>query len=193
MPKTRILVIDDDAAIRDSLRMTLEYNGYYFIARNGRSMDSPSSARNDGGRMQLYSRNGEANQRFLLRQVDDRSRLDDRNRDRDRFDPRDRARDSNGAGRMTWRGRVDGEIEIEIRGTSARERRLSGQPAYGVRADFGAALPRRDVSVRVERLRGRGRVEVIQQPSSSNGFTAVIRINDAAGGADDYELEVNWN
>jgi two-component system nitrogen regulation response regulator NtrX len=28
MPKPRILVIDDDAAIRDSLRMTLEYEGY---------------------------------------------------------------------------------------------------------------------------------------------------------------------
>ena len=31
MPKTRILVIDDEAAIRDSLRTTLEYEGYEFI------------------------------------------------------------------------------------------------------------------------------------------------------------------
>src|SRR5262245_50612287 len=31
MPKSRILVIDDEAAIRDSLRMTLEYAGYEFI------------------------------------------------------------------------------------------------------------------------------------------------------------------
>src|ERR1700730_4496112 len=30
MPKPRILVIDDEAAIRDSLRMTLEYEGYEF-------------------------------------------------------------------------------------------------------------------------------------------------------------------
>ncbi len=168
-------------------------NGYYFIARNGKSMDSPSSARNDGGRLQLYSRNGEANQRFLLRQIDDRSRNDASIRDRDRSDNRDRNRDSFGSGRMSWRGRVDGEIEIEIRGASARARQLSGQAPYGVRADFGSALPRRDVSVRVERLRGRGRVEVIQQPSSSNGFTAVIRINDSAGGSDEYELEVSWN
>src|SRR5215470_17653990 len=28
MPKPRILVIDDDAGIRESLRMTLEYDGY---------------------------------------------------------------------------------------------------------------------------------------------------------------------
>jgi two-component system, NtrC family, nitrogen regulation response regulator NtrX len=32
MPKSRILVIDDESAIRDSLRMTLEYEGYEFIA-----------------------------------------------------------------------------------------------------------------------------------------------------------------
>src|SRR5215212_4587210 len=31
MPKPRILVIDDEAAIRDSLKMTLEYEGYDFI------------------------------------------------------------------------------------------------------------------------------------------------------------------
>src|SRR3984893_14358232 len=31
MPKSRILVIDDEAAIRDSLRMTLEYEGYEFF------------------------------------------------------------------------------------------------------------------------------------------------------------------
>jgi two-component system nitrogen regulation response regulator NtrX len=31
MPRSRILVIDDEAAIRDSLKMTLEYEGYDFI------------------------------------------------------------------------------------------------------------------------------------------------------------------
>ena len=29
--KSRILVIDDEAAIRDSLRMILEYEGYEFL------------------------------------------------------------------------------------------------------------------------------------------------------------------
>src|SRR5258705_5641684 len=31
MPKPRILVIDDDAGIRESLKMTLEYDGYEVI------------------------------------------------------------------------------------------------------------------------------------------------------------------
>src|SRR6476646_9657306 len=32
MPKSRILVVDDEAAIRDSLKMTLEYEGYEFLS-----------------------------------------------------------------------------------------------------------------------------------------------------------------
>src|SRR5579862_1636999 len=32
MPKPRILVIDDEAAIRESLKMTLEYEGYEVLA-----------------------------------------------------------------------------------------------------------------------------------------------------------------
>src|SRR5438067_1299869 len=31
MPKSRILVVDDEAAIRDSLKMTLEYEGYEYV------------------------------------------------------------------------------------------------------------------------------------------------------------------
>jgi hypothetical protein len=164
-------------------------NGYYFLTRSGRSLDSPSSARQEGGRMQIYSRNGEANQRFLLRPVDQRGRGD--NRGRDRFDNRDR--DTLGSGRLTWSGRVDGEIEIEIRGSSVRERHINGQPPAGVRTNSGWSLPRRDVSISVNKLRGRGRVEVLEQPSARNGYVALIRVSDSQGGADDYELEISWN
>lgn len=167
-------------------------NGYYFLTRGGRSMDSPSSARGEGGRMQIYSRNGEANQRFWLRQVGgDRGR--DRNDSRDRWDNRDRNRDTLGTSRLSWSGRVDGEIEIEIRGNSVRERHINGQAPFNVRTSSGFSLPRRDVSVRVNKLQGRGRVEVVEQPSARNGYVAVIRVNDSQGGADDYELEISWN
>ena len=47
MPKSRILVIDDEAAIRDSLRMTLEYEGYEFLgaATGQEGLASPSAKR----------------------------------------------------------------------------------------------------------------------------------------------------
>ena len=46
MPKSRILVIDDEAAIRESLRMTLEYEGYeVLLAPTGQ--DGITSAERD--------------------------------------------------------------------------------------------------------------------------------------------------
>jgi hypothetical protein len=171
-------------------------NGYYFIARNGKSLDSPSSARYDGGRMQLYNRNGEANQRFWLRRVSDWNNYQydnrrDRRRDRsiDRYDQRG----GYGWGSLTWRGRVDGEIELEIQGNQVYERVISGKPISSVRRNFTASLPRRDVNVEVQLIEGRGNVEVIQQPSSRNNYQAIVLIRDSQGGADDYEIEIRWN
>jgi hypothetical protein len=73
------------------------------------------------------------------------------------------------------------------------ERAISGQQVRDVSARFNSPLPRRRVTVNVEKLRGRGDVTVVEQPSSRNNFTAVIRIRDNRGGADDYEIEVYWN
>lgn len=176
-------------------------NGYYFIARNGKSIDSPSSARYEGGRMQLYDRNGEANQRFWLRRVGDSdnrysdNRYDDRYRDRDRNQDRydDRYNQGRGSGNLTWQGRVDDVVELEIRGNRVFERVISGQPVSAVRTNFSSSLPRRDVIVNAQLRRGRGRVEVIEQPTSRNDYRAIIRVRDTQGGADDYEIEISWN
>lgn len=176
-------------------------NGYCFTTVRGKSLDSPSSARQDGGRMQLYSSNCEANQRFRLRLISGSNSGGsggygrDRDRDRDR-DRNDRDRDpgyQNGPGVLTWRGRVDDVIVLEIRDRSVRDRVISGRAAEGVRADFGASLPSRDTTVSVEKRRGRGEVRVVEQPTRRNNYTAVIQIRDSSGGADDYEIEVRWN
>jgi hypothetical protein len=165
-------------------------NGYYFLAPTGRSMDSPSSARYDGGRMHVYKRNGEANQRFWLRWLGESRRDWNRYGERDdRYRPGRNAR----PGSLSWRGQVDDVVELEIRGDQVYERAISGQQVRDVSARFNSPLPRRRVTVNVEKLRGRGDVTVVEQPSSRNNFTAVIRIRDNRGGADDYEIEVYWN
>jgi hypothetical protein len=171
-------------------------NGYYFTTARGKSLDSPSSARQDGGRIQIYNSNGEANQRFRLRLISESNYGgNDRSRDRDR-DRYDRDRDSGqsgGTGVLTWRGRVDDVIMLEIRDRSVRDRVVSGRQAESVRFDFSASLPSREVSVLVDKRRGRGEVRVVEQPSRRNNYTAVIQIRDSSGGADDYEIEVRWN
>jgi hypothetical protein len=95
-------------------------------------------------------------------------------------------------GRMRWRGRVDNEIQVMIQGSSATTRVVTGSPTGDGTTNFTSPLPRRPLSVAVNRLRGRGHVEVVQQPTRNNEFTAVVMIRDNKGGSDDYEFELIW-
>lgn len=95
-------------------------------------------------------------------------------------------------GVFRWEGRVDKGAEIRIRGNDYRVDDMGGQGTQERRADFDSALPESDVVVSLRKLEGRGDVELIQAPDASNGYTAVVRIEDDKGGADDYEIELRW-
>ena len=96
------------------------------------------------------------------------------------------------SGRMTWRGRVDDDVRIRIRGGSADVETLGGTPYYDGQPNFSSSLPNRRVNVRLTKIRGRGDIYIEQQPSRDNDFTAVIRIKDSKGGADNYEFTLDW-
>jgi hypothetical protein len=97
------------------------------------------------------------------------------------------------AGVFRWRGRVDKGVEIEIRGRQCRLLRdQGGQGSVQQSADFSASLPSREVPLNLEKKRGRGRVELVQSPDSSNGYTAIVRIEDEKSGSDTYEFELAW-
>jgi len=106
----------------------------------------------------------------------------------DRYD----RREPGDTGRMRWRGTVDGEMEIAIRATQATQRTLSGRPGTDGYSDFLSPLPAARVKVRVQKIKGRGSVDIVQQPSMGNNFTAVVRIRDSKGGDDKYEFELAW-
>jgi hypothetical protein len=95
-------------------------------------------------------------------------------------------------GRMTWKGRVDDDVRITIRGGSADVETLGGTPYYDAQPNFGASLPSRRVIVRLTNKRGRGEIFIEQQPSRENNFAVVVRIKDTRGGAADYEFELQW-
>ena len=100
--------------------------------------------------------------------------------------------DSNRSGRMTWRGRVDDDVRIRIRGGSADVETLGGTPYYDGQPNFSNSLPYRRVTVRLSEKRGRGEIFIEQQPSRENDFTAVIRIRDTRGGASEYAFTLEW-
>ena len=93
---------------------------------------------------------------------------------------------------MTWRGRVDDDVRIRIRGGSADVETLGGTPYDDSQPNFVNSLPNRRVTVRLTEKRGRGEVFIEQQPSRENDFTAVIRIRDPRGGAAEYAFELAW-
>lgn len=96
------------------------------------------------------------------------------------------------SGRMTWRGKVDDDIRVRIRGGSADVETIGGTPYSDAQSDFSASLPPRRVTVRLTLKRGRGEIYIEQQPSRENDFTLIVRIKDPKGGASDYEFVVEW-
>lgn len=100
--------------------------------------------------------------------------------------------DTGRGGRMTWRGRVDDDVRIRIRGGTAEVETIGGTPYNDGQPNFSSSLPSRRVNVRLVMKKGRGEVFIEQQPSRDNDFTAVIRIKDTKGGASDYEFELSW-
>jgi hypothetical protein len=95
-------------------------------------------------------------------------------------------------GRMQWRGRVDDEVYVAMQRGNATVRAISGEPVKKGSFTFTSPLPQRRVSVELKKLKGRGVVELVQQPSRDNDFTAVVQIRDNKGGSDEYEFELFW-
>jgi hypothetical protein len=94
---------------------------------------------------------------------------------------------------LLWSGRVDGRVRVIVEGNSARVEVLSGARVVSERTDFTRPLPaRNNPNATIRRLRGRGRVEIVEYPSSRNRYRLVFEINDTSGSADDYEVEVGW-
>ena len=102
--------------------------------------------------------------------------------------------DSGGSrsGSMSWRGRVDDDVRIRIRGGTANVETIGGTPYYDGQANFSDSLPNRRVTVRLTQQRGRGSIVIEQQPSRENDFTAIVRIRDTRGGASDYQFTIEW-
>ena len=94
---------------------------------------------------------------------------------------------------VRWTGDVDDALEIRIQGNRIDYRTLSGKSVRHVRADFAnGGLPRNDAQIFVTDQTGRGSVSVVQQPSSWNNYTAVIRVYDPRSGYGAYSFDLGW-
>ncbi len=91
-----------------------------------------------------------------------------------------------------WNGRVDREAYIVMQNGDVRTQIDGYDNGAGGRARVASALPQTNgvIDVRIEE--GRGRVDVVEQPTSRNGYRAVVRVRDDDAGAGFYRLVATW-
>jgi hypothetical protein len=95
------------------------------------------------------------------------------------------------AGQCTVTVLVDGQAEIEIRGSDASMRDLGGAPPQWRRFECTGAMPPNPANFQFAGLNGRGHQNLVAEPR--NGGPAVVRIEDPEGGAAEYTFRVAWS
>ncbi len=95
-------------------------------------------------------------------------------------------------GRFHWRGRVDGSDYIMLQGNQVSISHLEDRYIQDASYELPVPLPQQPVQAKLAKLRGRGNVEIVRQPTAENRYTLTVLIEDPAGGDDLYEFEVTW-
>lgn len=92
---------------------------------------------------------------------------------------------------------VDGENFISVRGDQITYQVQNGAPPRDTGSNYNQAIPRaRFGTFNMQKIAGRGSVELYQEPTPGNDYTATLRINDTRSGSDlyhDVRLEWTWN
>jgi hypothetical protein len=178
---TTIVRVTDAGGGSDNYRVAAYWQSYANGDVYGRDRDRDRRDRDD-----VYDRNGRNGG------VYDRN---DRNRDvydRNGY-PASRNRNTNGYEVMHWSGNVDGELEIRLQNGRVDYRNLSGAQPTNIRLDRGnMSMPQNGSQVAIAQASGRGSITVVQQPSSWNGYTTVIRLRDPQGGFGYYNFDLVW-
>ncbi|HEU4994898.1 MAG TPA: hypothetical protein VFT29_08760 [Gemmatimonadaceae bacterium] len=93
---------------------------------------------------------------------------------------------------LRWSGNVDGDLRISLGDGQVNYNVASGERPQNVRTSVARQIPRRDGHLALNVRQSRGVIQVIEQPSAYNGYTAVIRVVDGQGGYGYYDFDVVW-
>lgn len=170
-------------------------NGEFMIvSRTGRVLDLADFNQNDGAKLYVWKETRATNQRFrFARDTKGETYVGGRVRGPQPTPTPVPTPAPYTPGKLVWRGRVDMEILLDFRGGAVTERHVSGQSFNNGRIlSSTGTMPARELTVRVRNIKVRGSVEIVEQPSAANNWTAVIRVRDPEKSAADYEFELSW-
>ena len=88
---------------------------------------------------------------------------------------------------------VDAENYFYVQGDQITYQKLNGQLPRDRGSNYNQPIPRAAFGTfNMEKISGRGTVELVEEPSAGNDFTAALRIYDPRGGADRYHVRLEW-
>jgi len=88
---------------------------------------------------------------------------------------------------------VDHIVDVRVSGNRVDFQLIGGAPFRDATYGFSRPLPSRPLqSLQAFKLQGRGNVELVSQPSASNGWTAIVRIEDTQRAGDTYRIRLEW-
>ena len=88
---------------------------------------------------------------------------------------------------------IDGSVEAFIRSNNIRYQVLDGAPIRDSKIAFSEPMPFTPLrSLRVQKKQGRGNVQLLEQPSAQNGYTARLRIDDPRRSGVQYNILLEW-
>ncbi len=96
------------------------------------------------------------------------------------------------ASQVTWSGEVDDAVTVNIQASKAWSDNVSGKGVSDTVTNFVGALPASAVTTRLVSKSGRGMIEIVQQPTQSNNYTAAVRVIDNDNGSSHYEFTLTW-
>lgn len=97
-------------------------------------------------------------------------------------------------GSVTWNGTVDEDCTVFFQGGRSWIGIVRGRPVRNTSFRFTSPLPtHRPVRVRLFNVRGRGIVQIDQQPRADNDYTAEVLIRDLHRGRAFYHFRLEWN
>jgi len=92
-----------------------------------------------------------------------------------------------------WEGRVDGRDRIVIKGRSAQLEHLLSAPPTEVNQTMRKSLPRKEQTVSLYTFKGRGKIKLVEQPSSWNDYAVAVMVDDTEqGGSAVYRFGLRW-
>jgi len=97
------------------------------------------------------------------------------------------------APQFVWQGQVDAIAILHLQGKHLSVQIQQGSPVEHQKFHFYEALPDSGQKARLEVLKGRGYVHVIDQPNIDNHYTLAVGIEDPQPGSAFYSIALYWD